>query len=110
MARPVRPLRARARPAPATQEGTAPKGLRAGPRPQLRRRPPPVRLRARLRSVLGSADVVRQSLVSLTLNSSTSFIAGAVLGSITHTFERFPGLLVLVPAAIGLRGNVFSAL
>jgi len=54
--------------------------------------------------------VLRQSLVSLTLNSSTSLVAGAVLGAITDTFERFPGLLVLVPAAIGLRGNVFSAL
>jgi len=37
-------------------------------------------------------------------------VAGAVLGSITDTFERLPGLLVMVPAAIGLRGNVFSAL
>ena len=54
--------------------------------------------------------MLRQSLVSLTLNSSTSLVAGAVLGAITDTFERFPGLLVLVPAAIGLRGNVFSAL
>jgi len=36
-------------------------------------------------------------------------VAGAVLGSITDTFQRLPGLLVLVPAAIGLRGNVFSA-
>ena len=33
-----------------------------------------------------------------------------MLGAITDTFERLPGLLVLVPAAIGLRGNVFSAL
>ena len=62
-------------------------------------------LRSELRSLLGpSSDVVRQSLVSLTLNSSTSLVAGAVLGSITDTFERLPGLLVLVPAAIGLRG------
>jgi mgtE-like transporter len=48
--------------------------------------------------------------VALGLNSSTSLVAGAVLGSITPTLERYPGLLVLVPAAIGLRGNVFSAL
>jgi mgtE-like transporter len=79
------------------------------PQPILRRQP--LRLGSRLRSLLGpSSEVVRQSLVSLTLNSSTSLIAGAVLGSITDTFERLPGLLVLVPAAIGLRGNVFSAL
>src|SRR4029450_8414157 len=40
----------------------------------------------------------------------TSLIAGAVLGAITGTFHRLPGLLILVPPAIGLRGNVFSAL
>ena len=43
-------------------------------------------------------------------NSSTSLVAGAVLGSLTGTFERRPGLLILVPAAIGLRGNVFGSL
>lgn len=52
---------------------------------------------------------VRQSLVALGLNSSTSLVAGAFLGSITGTFDRYPGLLVLVPAAIGLRGNIFGS-
>ncbi|MEO6318968.1 MAG: magnesium transporter [Acidimicrobiales bacterium] len=52
----------------------------------------------------------RQGLVALALNSSTSLVAGAVLGSLTATFARRPGLLVLVPAAIGLRGNVFGSL
>jgi mgtE-like transporter len=65
---------------------------------------------ARLRAVLGpDAAGVRQSLVALWLNSSTSLIAGAFLGSITGTLERYPGLLVLVPAAIGLRGNIFGS-
>jgi mgtE-like transporter len=64
---------------------------------------------ARLRAILGSdAAGVRQSLVALSLNSSTSLVAGAFLGSITGTFHKFPGLLVLVPAAIGLRGNIFG--
>ena len=63
---------------------------------------------ARHRLLLG-ADA-RQGLVALALNSSTSLVAGAVLGSLTATFERRPGLLVLVPAAIGLRGNVFGSL
>ena len=31
-----------------------------------------------------------------------------MLGSITGTFEALPGLLVMVPAAIGLRGNIFG--
>jgi mgtE-like transporter len=68
---------------------------------------PPV---ARLRAFLGpDAAGVRQSLVALGLNSSTSLIAGAFLGAITATLARYPGLLVLVPAAIGLRGNIFGA-
>lgn len=58
---------------------------------------------------LPGADA-RQGLVALALNSTTSLVAGAVLGSLTHTFERRPGLLLLVPAAIGLRGNVFGSL
>lgn len=59
--------------------------------------------------LLPGADA-RQGLVALALNSTSSLIAGAVLGSLTDTFERHPGLLLLVPAAIGLRGNVFGAL
>jgi len=74
-------------------------------------RPRPIRLLGRLRLLLGpSAEGARQSLVALFVNSTTSLVAGAVLGSITGTLEQLPGLLVLVPAAIGLRGNVFSAL
>ena len=65
----------------------------------------------RLAAVLGpNLSVAGQSLVALALNSSTSLVAGAFLGAITETFERLPGLLILVPPAIGLRGNVFSAL
>jgi mgtE-like transporter len=61
------------------------------------------------RRLLPGADA-RQGLVALALNSSSSLVAGAVLGSITHVFEQYPGLLLLVPAAIGLRGNVFGSL
>ena len=61
------------------------------------------------RRLLPGSDA-RQGLVALALNSSTSLLAGAVLGSLIATFERRPGLLVLVPAAIGLRGNVFGSL
>jgi mgtE-like transporter len=65
---------------------------------------------ARLRALRWpDAAGARQSLVALGLNSSTSLVAGAFLGSIIATLERYPGLLVLVPAAIGLRGNIFGA-
>ncbi|MGV3759799.1 MAG: magnesium transporter [Actinomycetota bacterium] len=61
------------------------------------------------RRLLPGSDA-RQGLVALGLNSSSSLAAGAVLGSLTDTFARYPGLLLLVPAAIGLRGNIFGAL
>jgi mgtE-like transporter len=65
----------------------------------------------RLRALLGpDAAGARQGLVALGLNSSTSLVAGAFLGAITGTLDRYPGLLVLVPAAIGLRGNIFGSL
>lgn len=74
-------------------------------------RPRPLELGRRLVDLLGpTGDAARQSLVALGFNSCTSFAAGAVLGSITGTFEMLPGLLVMVPAAIGLRGNIFGAL
>jgi mgtE-like transporter len=71
------------------------------------RRPP--RSSARPRAVNWSSDRA-QTLTALAVNSTTSLVAGLTLGALTGTFDRLPGLLVLVPAAIGLRGNVFSAL
>lgn len=62
----------------------------------------------RVSNAIGDARAIRQALTALALNSSTSFIAGAFLGSVTGTFVHHPGLLVLVPAAIGLRGNIFT--
>src|SRR4051812_1109179 len=71
----------------------------------------PARQVRRLVDFLGpTSGAAQQSLIALAFNSTTSFVAGLVLVSITDTFQRLPGMLVLVPAAIGLRGNVFSTL
>src|SRR4051812_26522704 len=53
---------------------------------------------------------VRAGFVALLISSFGDLIAGLTLGSITGTLESLPGLLVLLPAAIGMRGNVFGAL
>ena len=64
-----------------------------------------------MRSLLGpDAAGTRQTVTALSLSTLTSLAAGATLGAITGTLERLPGLLVLVPAAIGMRGNIFGAL
>ncbi len=76
-----------------------------GRRPENRTRAP-----RRRRVLRVPSPGTRQSLIALALNSLTSFAAGACLSAITGTLRDLPGLLVLVPAAIGLRGNVFSAL
>ena len=65
----------------------------------------------RLRSVLGpDVATVRQGFVAVLLASVGNLLAGLTLGAITDTLEALPGLLVLVPAAIGMRGNIFGAL
>src|SRR3954470_13117257 len=66
---------------------------------------------ARFRALLRSdAAGVRAGFYALLLSSGGDLIAGLTLGSITGTLEELPGLLILVPAAVGMRGNVFGAL
>lgn len=69
----------------------------------------PDRLARRLVELLGpTGGAARQSLVALAFNSVTSFAAGAMLVGFLDDWRRLPPMLILVPAAIGLRGNVFS--
>ena len=51
-----------------------------------------------------------QGWVACTISSVGDLTAGLTLGAITHTLKLLPGLIVLVPAAIGMRGNIFGAL
>ncbi len=67
----------------------------------------PARFGALLRA---DAAGVRAGFIALLLSSGGDLLAGLTLGSITGTLEALPGLIVLVPAAIGMRGNVFGAL
>lgn len=71
----------------------------------------PLRLLRRFRALVRADPTgVRAGFVALLLSSGGDLLAGLTLGSITGTLEALPGLLVLVPAAIGMRGNVFGAL
>jgi mgtE-like transporter len=66
---------------------------------------------ARFRALLRTdAPGIRAGFVALLISSGGDLLAGLTLGSITGTLTALPGLLVLVPAAIGMRGNVFGAL
>src|SRR6478672_11661131 len=71
----------------------------------------PRRLAARFGALVrADPSGVRAGFIALLLSSVGDLAAGLTLGSITGTLDRLPGLLVLVPAAIGMRGNVFGAL
>ena len=53
---------------------------------------------------------LRQGLVALTLSTAAGFVAGLTLAHITGTLDRLPGLLVLIPAAVGMQGTIFGAI
>ncbi len=61
-------------------------------------------------ALVADAAGLRQGLAALAVASLGNLVAGVTLGAATGTFERLPGLIVLVPAAIGMRGNIFGAL
>lgn len=66
---------------------------------------------ARFRAVLRrEASSLRQSSVALAISLAASLLAGVILGSITGTLERLPGLLVLIPPVLALRGNIGGTL
>lgn len=52
----------------------------------------------------------REASVALTVSAGTGLLAGVVLGYMTGTLTLVPGLMVLIPPAIGMRGNIFGAL
>jgi mgtE-like transporter len=52
---------------------------------------------------------LRQGMVALVLSTAASFVAGLTLSHITDTLAALPGLLVLIPAAVGMRGTIFGA-
>ncbi len=58
------------------------------------------------------ADIsgVRAGFVALLISSGGDLVTGVTFATISNTLYLLPGLVVLVPAAIGMRGNVFGGL
>jgi cation transporter-like permease len=48
-------------------------------------------------------------LIALLICAVGDLIAGIILGKMTFFLETFPGLLVVIPGAIGMRGNIFGS-
>ncbi len=64
---------------------------------------------AALGAVTGQFNAFRTAFVALVIAAATSLVTGLTLASITDTLEELPGLLLLVPAAIAVKGNIFGA-
>lgn len=58
------------------------------------------------------AEIYRESIGVLAISLAAGLFAGSVLGTdgMTAAFERYPGLLLLLPAFLATRGNVYGSL
>ena len=54
-------------------------------------------------------SILKEGLFALLICAIGDLIAGIILGKMTFFLETFPGLLVVIPGAIGMRGNIFGS-
>ena len=53
--------------------------------------------------------VLKESFVALIICAIGDLLAGMILGNMTFFLKAFPGLLVIIPGTIGMRGNIFGS-
>lgn len=53
---------------------------------------------------------IAESFIALFISVVTAVSAGLLLGKYEETLLLLPGLIVLIPSALGMRGNIFAAL
>ena len=70
----------------------------------------PRRARRVYHTVRAERRTLQQGAAALALSTAAGFVAGLILGSISGTLELLPGLLVLIPASVGMRGMIFGAM
>ncbi len=70
----------------------------------------PRRARRLVRYWKAEVRTLRQAAVALTLSTAAGFVAGLTLAHLTGTLQDLPGLLVLIPAAVGMKGTIFGAI
>ena len=70
----------------------------------------PHRARRLGRYLRSERRTLQQGFVALFISSGGDLLAGLALSFMDQDLRNLPGLLVLIPAAIGMRGNIFGAL
>lgn len=56
-----------------------------------------------------SRGIIKQSLTALFICAVGDLCAGMILGKMEFFLTTYPGLMVLIPGAIGMRGNIFGS-
>lgn len=51
---------------------------------------------------------IKEGIFALLICACGDLVAGLILGNMTYFLEKYPGLLVIIPGAIGMRGNIFG--
>ncbi|MBR5503199.1 MAG: magnesium transporter [Methanobrevibacter sp.] len=53
--------------------------------------------------------VLKESLIALSICAVGDLCAGIILGNMEFFLKTYPGLMVIIPGAIGMRGNIFGS-
>lgn len=70
----------------------------------------PARLVGYIREFLADTDsVLKESLIALSICAVGDLCAGIILGNMEFFLKTYPGLMVIIPGAIGMRGNIFGS-
>ncbi|MCK4234173.1 magnesium transporter [candidate division WOR-3 bacterium] len=75
-----------------------------------RKKPVKRRRKRRKRKLNIALQILIQSLPILLITSIGEVIAGSVLGKMSTALAVVPGLIILIPAVMDLRGNIGTAL
>ena len=54
-------------------------------------------------------SVLKESLIALSICAVGDLCAGIILGNMEFFLKTYPGLMVIIPGAIGMRGNIFGS-
>jgi len=71
---------------------------------------PPRRARRLLAYFLAERRTLRQGSVALLIGASAAFVSCITVAATTETLQRLPGLIILIPAVLSMRGTIFGAM
>ena len=70
----------------------------------------PAKLVVYIKEFLEDTDsVLKESLIALSICAVGDLCAGIILGNMEFFLKTYPGLMVIIPGAIGMRGNIFGS-